>query len=704
MTWRIRRVPTALAYALAEELETRIQLDNIYFARTADPDAPRWQVFDRKDRFGDLDANFKDVCLRFSPAGGLKFLAEHVLNLKPKYHFKDVEPDRAWRPYELGYAPTALAVSRPEWNWEVWGQKKNKLPLTLEEIEGRVDDLGLGGEDEDELAAFARSPDAKLLGHAWPALIHHHIKHWATRADARDYANDDIVYTRSLDNHFGYPEPGDNDSILACMVAVVRWHGFKVDLDEAKKLRDEAQAVIDASPVNINKPKEVRQYITAVMDETEQLMLSNSEHSTLMDSTKKNNLEAIAKWEITEEESCSMCSGGQITLDCGVQFCSRCGGTGFLKLGRHPAAVRSSDVLKVKYAAKERELFNKIILAGRFHASFVVIGTLSSRMAGADGLNAQGIKHAKNIRRIFALAWESMQLGIGDFSAFEVTIADAVCNDEALRAELLSGKKIHALFGMAMFPGKTYDEIKASDGTDNDMYTKGKQGFFGTILYGGDHNTLVNKLGIAVEVAKRAIDAFGKKYQGVKRWRDSINAKFCSMKQPGGLGTAVVWVDPAEYAESFLGFRRYYTLENRICKALFDLARKPPKEWKDCLVKVVRREKVQTASGAVASALYGAAFQMQAANMRSAANHEIQSPGAEITKHVERQVWDLQPCGVHPLIVCPLNIHDEIAVVSVPEVAQQVEDTIQAGVSHFRPKVPLIKMDWKQNVKSWADK
>ena len=123
---RIKRVPTALAYALAGELERRIQLDSIYFAKSADPDAPRWQVFDRKDRFGDLDTEFKDVVLRFNPAGGLKFLAEHAMGFKPKFHFKDVEPQTSWRPYELGYAPTALAVSSPEKNWEVWGKKKGR--------------------------------------------------------------------------------------------------------------------------------------------------------------------------------------------------------------------------------------------------------------------------------------------------------------------------------------------------------------------------------------------------------------------------------------------------------------------------------------------------------------------------------------------------------------------------------------------------
>ena len=113
----------------------------------------------------------------------------------------------------------------------------------------------------------------------------------------------------------------------------------------------------------------------------------------------------------------------------------------------------------VKIAAKEVELYQKLILAGKFHASFNVIGALSSRMSGADGLNAQGIKHTKEVRKQFPLAWEDTAnfgeliqyvLCGGDFDAFEVTIADAVCDDEALRAELKQGKKIHALFGKGL--------------------------------------------------------------------------------------------------------------------------------------------------------------------------------------------------------------------------------------------------------------
>jgi hypothetical protein len=675
---RIKKIPTALAVALADELESRIQIDDIYFAKCAAADAPRWQVFDRVDRWGDLDPNFKDVVLRYSPAGGLKFLAEYVLKRKPKYHYKDVEPDTAWRPIELGYAPTALAISTPEKNWEVWA-------------------------------------DDKLKGRAWPGVIDKFINHWTTREDAREYATDDIVYTRDLDKHFGYPEPGDNDSVLACMVSAVRWHGFAINKEGMVNIRNAVQTIVDASPVNINKPCEVRKYVTACMDETEKLILSEEgkSKSNIIDSTKKNNLEAIANWEIKEREECS----------CGSS-CTRCV-DGWLEVGPHPAAVRSKEILKVKSAAKEVELFNKLILAGKFHASFVVIGTLSSRMSGADGLNAQGIKHEKNVRCMFPLAWPGTVLSIGDFASFEVTIADSVCRDPDLRKELTTvvtcsdckgvgckdckytgktTKKIHGLFGQAMFPGKTYDEILASKETENDLYTKGKQGFFGAILYGGTWETLVNKLGVAKENAISAIEGFLKRYKGVTAWRERVSAQFSPMKQPAGIGTRVIWSDPAEYCETFLGFRRYYTLENKICKALFQLAQKPPKHWKDCLVKVVRRERVQTASGAVASALYGAAFQLQAANVRSAANHQIQSPGAEITKSVQRRVWDLQPVGVNDWVVCPMQVHDEVIVVSPPGKVDEIETTIKTSVEMFRDKVPLINIDWVKNANSWADK
>jgi hypothetical protein len=260
---RIRRVPTVLAYALAQELEDRVQLDGIYFARSADKDAPRWQVFDIKNRDGDLDANFKDVVLRFNPAGGLKFLAEHAMGYEPKYHYKDVEPDKAWRPVELGYAPTALSVASPENNWEVWETKDGK---------------------------------SKLVGHAWPAVIKNFIEHWATREDAATTRLTTSFTPELWTFTFGCPTPGDDDSILACMVPVIRWRGFKINVEGMKTLLAKAQAVVKASPVNINKPKDVRAYLMACMDDTEKLV------QEIKASTNKKNLEKLAKVEVTLQD------------------------------------------------------------------------------------------------------------------------------------------------------------------------------------------------------------------------------------------------------------------------------------------------------------------------------------------------------------------------------------------------------------------
>lgn len=649
---RIRRVPTALAYALAQELEKRIEIDGIYFAKTVDKTAPRWKVLDIVSKRGIVNPDFKDVVLKFHAAGGLKFLAEYALKMPPKYHYEDVELDSSWRPYELGYAPTALAVANPP-DWECY------------------------------------NVDGKLIGMAWPALISEHIKHWSMNEHAREYANDDIKYTRLLWEHFGKPLAGDTDSELACMVAVVRWRGFTINKEGIEELQQRAVATVAQSPVNVNKPHAVRKYLSECMDEMESLIIEES--------TKKQNIEQIETWTIEEEEQCTKCGG---------DGCLRCNGTGKLYVGRHPAAIRAVEILAVKVAAKEVELYTKLLQAGRLHASFKVIGTLSSRMSGGDGLNAQGIKHAKNVRKMFPLARKGEVLCGGDFDGFEVTIADAVFDDPALRQTLLEGKKIHALLGVELYPGKTYQEIVDSDGAISpliDYYTRSKQGMFG-FLYGGDHTTWNKRLNIPEEQAHRAYDKWCAKYPGIGKSRMRIQNDFCSMRQPDGIGKQVVWCEPKDYVETFLGFRRYFTLENRICKALFTLANKPPAAWRNCQIKVVRRDRMQTAGGAVQSALFGAAFQIQAANTRAANNHLIQSPGAEITKKTQRRIWDLQPEGINEWRVAPFNIHDEIMCVTHPDYVDATAKQVQETVESFRPQVPLIGIKWNLDMVNWAEK
>lgn len=672
---KVAKVPTLLAEPLRQHLEGLIELDGILFAKRKNPNAPKWGVYDRikKGKEDQVDPNFKDVVLKFKPAGGLKYLAEHCLGLDPAFHsFKDVYPDRDCSLFELGYAPFALAISSEKEGWKVYDK------------------------------------NSKLKGKAWPALIHFDIEHWREHEEARKYAYDDVVYTRLLDEYFGFPEADDNDSTLACMVAAVRWHGFTVDVEAVEKLLEKSQKVLDASPVNINKPAQVKKYIREVMDESE---------ATLIDkSTKKANLEKIRDEYVVDPISDDFDDelGGELCVRCMGDgedtegICPRCEGRGYLPEGPTPASQRANEILKCKAAAKEVELYTKLLKAGRFHAAFKVIGTLSSRMSGGEGLNAQGIKGSEEVRSAFPLKWADMKLCGGDFDGFEVTLADAVFKDKTLHKDLLEGTSIHTMMAKQIYPDKTLEQIKASkgykDGGDVDMYTRGKQAVFAT-LYGGDANTINKKLSIPKKVAEQAFDGFQNQYPGIRETREKIAEDFQALKQHGEVGTGhISYKEPAEYVETFLGFRRYFTLENRIAKALYDLARNVPKAWNCLDFKVVRRDREQTPSGAVSSALYGAAFQIQASTIRAANNHLIQSPGAMITKDLQRQIWDLQPHGVNEWLVAPMNVHDEVLSVTHPDWVDKVTEVVVRVVESYRDRVPLIGMDWVKSMTSWAGK
>ena len=641
---RIKKVPTALAWELARELDSRIPLNDVYFARRKDKSV-RWQVQDRHDDFGDVEPEFKDVVLKFAPSSALKALAQDALGIETESIklFADVEPPPKAMPVELGYAPFALAIGEPG-NWRG----------------------------------------------AWPDVVHMHASHWTYNSLARAYASDDVKYTRMLYEYFKKPEPDDIDSILACMVGAVRWHGFRIDVEGLKNLRVKSEEKLHQFEFNFNSPAVCRKYLEEVMSETEKLTMRVGGKIT----TKAPILEEVSRWN--KEDICPKCEG---------MGCNNCR-EGLLESGEpHPAALRAQDILAARHAQKEIELYDKLIRAGRFHASFNVIGTRSSRMSGGDDLNAQGIKRTKEVRACFLLADPDYILCGGDFAGFEVVLADAVYGDPDLRIDLLSGKKIHGLFGMFLFPGMAYDEILATSGLPDeaDKYIRSKNGVF-AMLYGGEAYTLQTRVGITEEAANVAYQAWINKYKVWGMRRKETFDKFCSMRQPGGIGTKVEWHEPADYVESIFGFKRYFTLENQICKTLFTLAEDPPKHWQQIKINVVRRDRVQSASGACRSALFAAAFAMQAANMRAAANHEIQSSGAEITKMLQNDIWELQPEGINRWRVIPLNVHDEIECPALKEVVPLIKEKVDALVERLKAKVPLIAIDWSDKLKSWADK
>lgn len=640
---RIKRVHKRLAFELAEELDKRIQLKDVYFSKNSDS-TKRWTIHSIKDENDDTDPDFVDLVLKFNPSSALKALAKDALNVDPDSVklFSDVELPKEFYPAEAGYAPFALAIGNVD-NWNG----------------------------------------------AWPDVIDKHINHWAYFEPARQYASDDVRYTRDLYHYFGQPEFNDTESILACMVGAVRWRGFAIDIEKIKNLQAEARAKVRKLKFKFGSKKIVRRYLEQVMTPTEQAVM----HSGGKFTTKKFILEEISKWR--QEDVCETCNG---------DGCSKCN-NGVIDKGEHPAAVRATEILDARRGNFEYNLYSKLLQAGRFHASLNIIGALSGRMSGADDLNAQGITKAKEVRSAFTMADCGLDLCGGDFDSFEVGIGDSVYKDPVLHEQLLQGLSMHGLFGQYLFPPMTYEEICATKGLpgDRDKYSRSKNGVF-AVFFGGDENTLVRRVGIALEAAENGYREWCKKYKVWGEKRKAIFDRFCSMRQPGGIGTKVEWSEPDDYMESLLGFRRYFTLENQIVKALFILAENPPKAWQAMQFRVCRRDKEQTICGAARSALFAAAFALQSANMRAAANHEIQSTGAGITKELQRELWVYQPIGIGKWMIQPLNIHDELVSPTDPSIKEDVKNTVHAFVEKTKSLVPLIGMTWKTDMRSWGEK
>lgn len=686
----IRRVPKQIAYDLKDELEARVSLADVYFARRKDyAEEGQWRIKDIEDADGEIDDEFVNVTLAFNPSSGLKALAKATgVAVEGRHQFGDVMLPKEYYPDEAGYRP--------------WGGN-------------------------------------------WPLVIEKHIDHWDSNEYARDYARDDVVETRALYEYFrsdalmlGDPDPmfspDDYDSILAINVSNARYKGYAVDLAKLNKLRNEAKLKIENSPMNFNKQGLAKKYLLEVIDP---IILASLTNDFGKFSTGKEVLEILQK--TYESDVCDYCFGDS-------NGCSHCSQTGLLPIldaqgNRKPtkAHIRAKEITQYRGLIKQVGIYDKLIEAERFHASFKVIGAKSNRMSGADELNAQGINHSKEMRECFPLAFvPDEELCGGDFDGFEVALMEAAYDDPELRKDLLTTRdctydgskkknpvpclkvsgninptcpecegtgreamKIHGIFGSFLF-NMTYDEVLATAKLDGDAnkYSRAKVGMFAT-AYGGTVHTLVKKTGATQQAVDEAFAKFNSKYTKMAAGRQEITDSFTPVVFSNA-GT--YWRDPAEYIESLNGFRRYFTLENQILRALYDVTKTPPKHWNKLEVRVTRKLKVQKVGNAAISAVFGAIFSMSASNCRAAANHKIQSTGAVLTKQLQRRVWEFQPQGIHPFVVRPMQVHDELMCPCDPKVSKAVQDAVNAFVQSGTSLCPLLKMKWVIGMKDWSGK
>jgi hypothetical protein len=508
----------------------------------------------------------------------------------------------------------------------------------------------------------------------WIDSYRFHASAWKNNTRRLEYARNDVKWLRILRAELGNPIAGDTDSLLACAVGAMYWKGFAIDRKTTLHRYQHSKHIINECPVNVSSPAQVKVWLSSVASPMERVLLKD---------TRSKTLRMIAdKW---------------VTSNIAL-------------------ATRCRQVIDARQAKNEAQMLARILVADRAYFLNKIVGTKSNRMSGGSeryiksngSINSQGIRKGDGTRSCFTLAKAPLVLCGGDFDGFEVSIAEAVYNDIGLRRDLLSGKKVHGLFGAAMY-NKSYDNIMATahinKEDDNGLYSRAKTGFFGT-LYGAQENKLAAELRITIEEARAGLKRFFIQYPGVKSAQQRITDKLTCMYQPE-IGGKVEWKEPQRFVGSLLGFRRQFDLEFSIIQALFNMASHPS----DNLIElgkssgmVVRRDRNQSVLGATISSLYAIAFSLGASIIRAGINHEIQSPGGEITKELQALIWTVQPCGVSDWIVMPMNVHDEIECPTHPNAILQVTHLVNQRIEELKSLIPLIKMDWKTNLKSWGEK
>lgn len=703
---RIRRVPKLLAFKVRNRLENVLDLPAIYFHKNAT--GQRWNIYNIKNFDGTECTDFVDIALRFNPSSALKAIIVDAGLREDRLTYEDI---RIQAPAEVPYAPWALAISEGPY----WASKVS-----------------------------VKATGSKTT---WPAHVDRHCSHWAQPLPFQ-YALDDVIDTHNLYNYFSesIEMPWTHvDSNLACMVGSERWKGFAVDVERLKVLRTEALTQSKKAPT---APKNVFAYLAQVLDEEELNLLKDQQDKT---STSKIILENLKKMkkecscvttvevDVNEDNQFVGFGGVALTTEVVRQAAHDCTICTDGKVA-HPVAERAEKVLSARQANTKKALYNKLIKAGRMHPAASVIGSLSGRVSGAseggDGdkvsaINALGIQREKTVRKAFPLADPEQVMCGGDFSGFEVSIADALWGDETLRTQLLtcntcehrwtpdqfrqlktcpgcgeedSLRKIHALFALEVFVGMTYNQIMETKGLgDGDLYDRAKRGVF-ALLYGGDGGTLARRVGIDKEDGERAITNFFNRYEGIRATQQEILDRYCALTQPEVRGM-IHYKIPENKVATILGFERDFSLENKVVKTLYDMGHDPPKEWLNLKIKVKRRDREQDIGGAVRTAIFAAAFGLQGVVQRAATNHPIQGSGAEQTKRLQYAIWCLQPAGVHDWVVQPFQVHDEII---TPCDSKETQATIRQIVYDFveelKKIVPLIKIDWSDDLKDWSEK
>jgi len=178
---------------------------------------------------------------------------------------------------------------------------------------------------------------------------------------------------------------------------------------------------------------------------------------------------------------------------------------------------------------------------GRVHTSYNQAGSVTGRLASSDP-NLQNIpirtELGRRVRRAFIAGEGNLLLAV-DYSQVELRIVAHMAQDEAMLAAFRSGQDIHATTAAAIFNVPLDAVTKA-------QRRHAKAINFG-LIYGMSPFGLTRSTDLTLAEAENFVDAYFKKFPGVKKYLDDIREQ---VVQQG-------------YVDTLLGRRRYFrSLQN----------------------------------------------------------------------------------------------------------------------------------------------
>ncbi len=507
------------------------------------------------------------------------------------------------------------------------------------------------------------------------------------------YSKLDILYLKVLYEKLGRPAP-DYNSACVHNQAYLRYYGLPVG----------QQALAKAEDYYGSKVQEIEYALAGVnlRSSTERLALLKP-HFPILASTAKVVLKELAK-----EDS----EGGRLCK-------------AIVEYG--PARQRLLQIQKVRECR-----------TGRAHPDLRVMGTATNRMAGASGLNWQGIgavaefkelededflpendraDFEEDIQELLGEIEEgenyrTEKIGlrsciltpcVGDWSSFEVRIAAQVYDDKQLQQDLRDGIDLHCMTTATAHPEAlkrkmSYEDICLAyaqhDKQVTDWRKQMKAVVFG-IFYFASAMKVGETLGVPEFEAQKVLDRFYARYKSISLYRQKIEQRFITADTERWTESSVRKMDSLQ--TDLTGFERRWNFEKDVASSIWELGHNK-RIHSGLSGQVVRTQAKgpQSIDMAITSACLGSAIAIQAACSRQAGNMPVQATGSSLTKMLQAVIWE-------KLRVPTLQCHDEIICTEKNFNWGSYSALVDGFVRSAQSVVPMLAFDYKLT-ENWADK